>query len=110
MKRQILGLSSDLRFFLYQVPVSMRGGIEKLKGIVINDLSMDPHNGDVYIFISNNHKTIKILHYEDNVFTLYTRKIYRGRFVYPQYRIKSDTYAIGWERLKRLVRGYGNGI
>jgi len=110
MKKQILGLDSNLRFFLYQVPVSMRGGIERLKGVVINDLSMDPANGDVYIFISRNHKTIKLLHYENNVFTLYVRRIYKGQFVYPIYHAESNTYSMSWERLRRLVKGYGNSI
>lgn len=65
---QILGLSSDLRFLLFQNPIAMVGGIEKLKGIIISELECEPTNGDVYIFISKSLKVIKLLHYHHFVF------------------------------------------
>jgi len=106
MKKQILGLSSNLRFFLYQEPISMQGGIERLKGVVVNELGMDPTNGDVYIFLSKNRKTIKLLYFEQNVFTLYTRRVYNGTFVYPIIQKGEDKIYFDWYRLKRLIRGY----
>lgn len=108
MRRQILGLGSDLRFLLYQKPISMAGGIEKLKGVIINELKCEPTNGDVYIFISKSHKVIKLLHYHHYVFSLYVRKITKGSFVYPKYNPQTDKYEIDWLRLRKLVRGYPN--
>lgn len=110
MKKQILGLSSDLRFFLFHKPVSMQGGIEKLKGLVIKELDRDPTNGDVYIFLSSNRKQIKLLHYENYVFTMYVRRIYKGRFVYPEYDPQKDKYIISMEKLIKLIRGYASRV
>lgn len=108
MKSQILGLNCDMRFFLCQKPISIVGGIERLKGVVINELDMDPMNGDVFIFVSKSRKVVKLLHYHQNVFTLYTRKIYNGTFVYPNLRSQEEKIHLTWTTLLRLVRGYPN--
>lgn len=86
----------------------MAGGIERLKGVVVNELGMDPMNGDVFIFVAKSRRMIKLLHYENNVFTLYTRKIYRGSFIYPKIDPEEDKYKLNWRTLSRLVKGYIN--
>lgn len=106
MKNSILGLTSDLRYFLYNNTVNISGGVEKFKGLVLNDLEMDPMDGSVYIFVSNDRKTLKILYYENHVFTLYTRKIYGGKFWCPRVEMDTLSYKMEWSRLRRLVNGY----
>lgn len=86
----------------------MVGGIEHLKGYVVNEMGMDPMNGDVFIFVSKSRKTIKLLYYDQNVFTLYTRKIYNGTFIYPRLYSKEDKVRLNWYSLIKLIRGYAN--
>lgn len=106
MRNTILELTPDLRYFIYQQPISMNYGVDKLIGIVTNDLNHDPQEGEVYIFISRSHKIIKLLHYHRNAFTMYTRKIYGGVFVYPKWDFSRKEYPIDWPRLRRLINGY----
>lgn len=103
MKNSILGLGNDLHFFIYQKPVNMILGIDGLRGIIINELGKDPQDGSVYIFVSKNRKQLKLLHFSDDVYTLYIRKVYRGFFVYPTLNEETDKYEIDWTRLRRLV-------
>lgn len=85
----------------------MNIGIDGLSGIVVNELNRDPRNGDVYVFVSRSHKLIKLLHYKNHCFTLYVRRIYHGRFVYPYYNEEKEAYYMDWPRLRRLLNGYG---
>lgn len=89
------------------MPVNMNKGIEGLRAVVTENLGRDPMNGDVYIFVSKSHKTIKLLHYDRNIFTLYTRKIYNGTFIYPQSVDGEEGSAeMEWGRLRRLLNGH----
>lgn len=107
MRTSILGLGNNLRFFLCQMPVNIGKGIDGLRAVVEENLGRDPMNGDVYIFVSQSHKVIKLLHYDRNIFTLYTRKIYHGSFIYPQcVNGEEGTVEMEWERLRRLLNGY----
>ena len=106
MSNTVLGLTRSMRYFLYDHPVRMNSGIYALSGIVINELGMDPTDGSVYIFLSKNEKMIKILHYHNNGFTLYTRRIYHGRFMYPDIDPTTGKYIYDWPRLRRLINGY----
>lgn len=106
MKNMVLGLSSDLHFYIYQKPILFNAGINRLMGYVINEMNMDPMDGNVYIFVSRDRKQIKLLHYSANVFTMYTRRIRNGCFVYPEYNEDTDTYRLEISRLRRLLKGY----
>ena len=83
----------------------MNKGIEALKGLVVNEFGRNPEDGAVYIFISKGMKEVKLLHYHKYIYTLYTHKIYKGRFVYPIYNRERDLYIMDWHRLKRLLNG-----
>lgn len=107
MKNSILGLTSEHRYYLCQKQVRFGKGIEGLIGVVINELGRDPMNGDVYIFVSSNRKMIKMLTYQDHAFTLYTRKIYHGRFILPGQEDRDGSLRLDWSRFRRLARGYG---
>lgn len=106
MRKQILGLTNNLKYYYCKHPVNMCKGIDSLKGIIMNEFKMNPEDGSVFVFISSNHRMIKLLHYERNAFTLYTRKIYCARFVYPIYNPETDVYELDWKRLCRLIEGY----
>ena len=106
MKNTILELTPNLRYFIFQQPIKMNTGVDYLIGLVTNYMDKDPQEGEVYIFVSKSHKILKLLHYNNGVFTVYVRKIYRGVFVYPKWDYKRQEYPIDWTRLRRLINGY----
>lgn len=107
MKNSILELTNKHRYFLCQKRIRFGKGINGLVGVIINELGRDPMNGDVYIFVSQDCKMIKLLNYQDYAFTLYTRKIYHGKFVRPKKEDENGALHLDWARFRRLVRGYG---
>lgn len=106
MKNTILELTPDLRYFIFQQPIKMNTGVDYLIGLVTNYMDTDPQEGEVYIFVSKSHKILKLLHYNNGVFTMYVRKIRKGVFVYPKWDFSRQEYPIDWPRLRLLINGY----
>lgn len=61
----MLELREDMRFYIFNGPVNMRGGYGRLCSMVIDELGCDPRDPhNVYIFINRTSKIIRMLHYE----------------------------------------------
>ena len=58
----MLGLSTNLRYFLCCSTIDMRNGFDGLAGIVRNHLEKDPISGDVFIFLNKTRTHIKRIH------------------------------------------------
>ena len=54
-----------MRYFLCPGKTDMRKGMNSLCGVVQNQMGYDVRMGDVFIFISRNRTTLKLLHAED---------------------------------------------
>lgn len=76
----MLGLSSNLRYFLCCSFTDMRNGFDGLAGIVRNNLKKDPISGDVFIFINKTRTHIKILYWDGDGFALFYKRLEKGRY------------------------------
>lgn len=76
----MLGLSSNLRYFLCCSAVDMRNGFDGLAGIVRNHLKKDPISGDVFIFINKTRTHIKLLYWDGDGFALFYKRLEQGRY------------------------------
>lgn len=103
MKDTILGLSKDMKYYFCQTPVNMGKGIDKLCGFIRSNLNRDPFSTEVFVFISQNKKQIKILHWDGMAFILYTVKLYNGRLFRPKYDSSSGSFYIDWNTFTSLV-------
>lgn len=65
----------------------MRKSIHTLSILVADELKMDPCSGDLFIFRSRSGDKVKALYYEENCFTLWYRRLERGRFIFPKHKI-----------------------
>ena len=81
-------LSSEHRFLLYNRPTDMRKSFDGLSGLVENQLSGNPRNGDVFIFINKGRDKVKLLHWTGSGYTLYYKRLETGRFELPNYQYK----------------------
>ena len=58
----MLGLSTNLNYYLFNGNVDMRKGIFRLCESIREEMSLDPSNtSNVYMFMSRNRKVVKIL-------------------------------------------------
>jgi transposase len=65
----------------------MRKSINTLSLLVSDFLKMDPCSGHLFLFRSQRGDKIKILFYEKHCFTLWYRRLERGRFIFPKNKL-----------------------
>lgn len=56
--------SKGAKVFVYQKPIDMRCGFERLSYFIKEDMKQDLNFGDVFIFLGNNKKRLKALYFD----------------------------------------------
>lgn len=95
-------LSSSNRFFFYHPPTDMRKGFDGLAGLVRSKMKTDPTDGQVYVFMNKNRTLLKLLHWETGGFTMYYKRLEKGRFERPT---TSSVQELTWQDLVLIVEG-----
>ena len=70
-------------YYLYSTHTDMRKSIDGLCGIVYNELGRAVNHKDVFIFLNKRGTHIKLLLHEADGFTLFYRRLHKGRFIMP---------------------------
>lgn len=78
---------NNRRIFLATEPMDMRRGIDRLAGWVESHLSADPYVGDIFVFLSRNHKRVKLLVWDVSGYWLCMKRLESGRFSRPRKRV-----------------------
>ena len=81
----------------------MRKGIKSLIGVVRERMMGDVRNGDVFIFISRSRQLMKLIHAEDGGMVMYVKRLEAGRFRFPDYDERSNSYPREWRDLVVMV-------
>ena len=84
----MLPLSVHLNYLVYQAPVDMRKSFDGLSGLVRNDLGRDPMSQDVFVFFNRKATHVKVLHWEGDGFALYHKRLERGAFEVPRFKVE----------------------
>jgi transposase len=66
--------------YAHRTPTDMRKGFDRLCGLVTEQLTRNPLNGDVYLFVSRDRIRAKVLHFDGTGLCLYVKRLERGRF------------------------------
>lgn len=74
----------DMKIFFYTQPVDMRKSIDKLCILVSEILKKTPTDGSLFLFRGKNGNKLKALYYETNCFTLWYRRLEKGRFIFAR--------------------------
>ena len=93
--------SDRYRYFIYRRGCDMRKGYDSLCGLVRSELKKDPLMGDVFIFISKQRNKIKLLHWQNDGFVLYTKRLEKGTFELP----KDNSMEISSQQLQFILDG-----
>jgi transposase len=70
--------------YCYLPPTDMRKSIDTLCLLIADVLKMNPTEGYLFLFRSRDKSKLKALYYEPNCFTLWYRRLERGRFIFPK--------------------------
>ena len=98
-------LNDTMRYYLCPVRTDMRKGISSLCGVVHERMRSDVKNGDVFIFIGQSRRLMKLLHAEDGGMVMYVKRLEAGRFKLPDYDESTHSYPMDWRDLMMMVEG-----
>lgn len=77
-------ISEKMKIYLYTLPTDMRKSIDTLCIVISDVLKMNPMDGHLFLFRSKSGNKLKALYYEQNCFTLWYRRLEKGKFVFPK--------------------------
>lgn len=72
------------QIYFYTEPVDMRKSIDTLCIFIAEVLKQNPADGSLFLFRSRSGNKLKAVYYERNCFTLWYRRLEKGRFVFPK--------------------------
>jgi transposase len=76
--------SDRYRYFIYRAGCDMRKGYDGLSGLVRNEWKKDPLSGDIFIFLSKQRNKIKLLHWQNDGYVIYSKRLEKGTFELPK--------------------------
>jgi transposase len=77
-------IPEDIKIYLYTPPTDMRKSIDTLCMMVSETLKMNPIEGHLFLFRNRSGNKLKALYYEQNCFTLWYRRLEKGKFVFAR--------------------------
>jgi transposase len=80
----MIPMASGVKVWIATGHTDMRRGMNSLALLVQEAFKRDPHAGDLYVFRGRSGSLIKILWHDGLAMSLYTRRLERGRFIWPQ--------------------------
>jgi transposase len=95
--------TKGLRIFLYQEPIDMRSGFEKLLHFVKDGMKNNINQGHLYLFFGKNRRRIKALFFDGTGLVLIAKRIERGRFMARAEL--GDIQEITLQELKQIFNG-----
>jgi hypothetical protein len=101
----MFALTSGMTYFLCGRCIDMRKGIYSLYQYIKSEMHRNPLSGEVYLFLGRNRDTIKILHWENDGFVLYIKKLERGTFEAPDFNPNSSCYEMKWSTFVLIMEG-----
>ena len=101
----MFSLNDTMRYHLCTGFTDMRKGINSLVGVIKDKLGSEVRNGDVFIFIGNSRRLMKLIHAEDGGMVMYVKRLEAGRFRLPDYDPEKKSYSMEWRDLVVMVEG-----
>lgn len=87
------------KIYLYTPPTDMRKSIDTLCILVVDVLKMHPTDGHLFLFRNRHSNKLKVLYYEPNCFTLWYRRLEKGKYIFPRNasgHIEMDEVHFNW--------------
>ena len=80
----MIGLPANTRVWIVAGHTDMRKGFDGLAAMVQGALSENPFSGHVFVFRGRRGDILKVLWFDDQGLLLLSKRLERGRFVWPQ--------------------------
>lgn len=98
------------KIYLYRHPVDMRKAIDGLCTLVDNELSRNPTDRCLYVFLNRGRDKIKLLIWHRNGYWLLYKRLEKQRFTWPDW-FEDDSLELTSTQLDQLLDGFNlNGL
>jgi transposase len=77
-------IPENIKIYFYTPATDMRKSIDTLCILVSEALKMNPSDGHLFLFRDRRGNKLKAIYYEQNCFTLWYRRLEKGKFVFPK--------------------------
>ena len=95
---------SGLKKFYFVPDINdMRCGAHRLLQIVKHKHHLQTNNGDVFIFMSKNQRTVKMVNFEKNAYYVHQKWFDNGKFLKPEFSRILSCHEISRETLILLL-------
>jgi len=101
----VFGLTEHHRYYIYHGIADMRKGFDGLSGLVRSEMSSDPMDGSVYLFINRRRDRLKVLVWTEGGFVMYYKRLESGTYELPLHSNADIKQSIHWETLVLMIRG-----
>lgn len=101
----MLSLSSGFNYYFCKEPVTLRYRFDGLRNYIRSQLRRDPTNGDVYVFLSKDFRSLRIYYFHHQGEILTEKRLNSDHFVEPVFDEEKCCYRIPWESFVYLVEG-----
>lgn len=99
----MISLPGGSRVWLAAGVTDLRKGFDGLAALVQLQLAEDPFSGHLFVFRGRAGDRLKVLWWDGDGLCLFTKRLERGRFVWPQ--ATSGTVALTSAQLSMLLEG-----
>jgi transposase len=95
--------ASNMQIWIAAGVTALRRGFTGLSALVQTKLEQSPLSGEVFVFRGRRGDLIKVLGFDRDGLCLFSKRLERGRFVWPQ--ATSGTVALTRAQLSMLLEG-----
>ena len=100
----MLTVDGQLRFYFLPTFTDMRCKHERVVGIIREQLMREPDEGEVFIVMSHNRRTVRLFAFEATSVALYEKKFKKGyRFMKVVSDAGKTSYRIAWKDVQLLL-------
>ena len=103
----MLTLSSAVRIYYCPTPVNLHRSFDGLPGLVRQSLGCDPLDGSLYVFFNRTLKMVKIICWEGDGYSIWSKRLERGQFNVP--RSAGGRITLEHRELQAILAGIGPG-
>jgi transposase len=96
-------MPSGKRYFIRPGATDMRKSIGTLAAMVEKDIGLSPFTEDYFLFSNRQKSIVKILYWHMNGFALWTKKLEKDRFPWPER--ETDIQELTEENIRWLLSG-----
>jgi transposase len=100
----MLRITEPEKVYLAKGVTDLRKSIDGLSILVKEGFKLDPFSTNLFVFCNRKHERIKILHWENNGFWLYYRRLESGKFNWPSSDNK-EMISIQYREFRWLLDG-----